>query len=726
MSNNPQERSLPSGLWNGVRNTTEPFDDAPNLLQDATNIYIPDPQVGSGVYARPGFSRGMWTSRTNFYKSEQYGTFPNQKGQCVYAYRGYTIIICGGQCYYIDGSTTTAATEFTPTNVLIDASARTFCTTLNNKLIVSDGVNPPWMTSPEDAWAATVINYEDATVLLSRGSPDTTLAVASVTTAVQDTTGVTTFTTVSAAGLTFPVGTVPIDQWAAWRVRYTTAGGLVLVSASANYSSGYASEAAAIAALPSVSVPTQFNVGYVTLKTKAGSTWVARTDALQGGASGNVASHTNYYAGTPTVWAAYGKPGIFTGALFFIMARLGSDYSDTSPTGIRSTVVWSEPNQPEVGYFQSNYDNQWTLTQTGTDPIYALEPSNVALYYFRQYSIGALQGAPGVDFRNTATHDTVSENIGCVAAATICSWGNIVYFADAQGRCNRFAYGGHVEKVWLQNRADFEAQAETGIAQAALVNFYACAFLDPNTNIYCLFGWANLNALPAAVTSIAVPRVGYAYDALTGRALGKWFMAGGNSTTIGLPIDCAGTVSSNGSTLVGVLSYQLGTVPTLNNSQPTTEGYLWTFVSVNVSGSASSLYFLDSTGERTTFYGTYQSLTTARLGYTTEKQMQVSQIRVVGSTTNNAAGLNVQAVVTSEYGTTSPLTAEQPIAANGIPMARIAATGDPVQAGTVGRSFQVVISNAGGTTFSDAVTQFVVYRVVADVIDRASSSFGDR
>lgn len=718
MSNIRTEQTFASGLWQGVRNTTEPFDDTSSLLQDATNIYIPDPEAGSGVYARPGFSRGMWTSRTDFYQSEQFGTFPNQKGQCVYAYRGYTIIICGGQCYYI-GPSDLFSTEFTPTNVLIDASARTFCTTLNNKLIVSDGVNPPWMTSPEDAWAATVINYDTAVVTLSRGAPDTTLAVASVTTAVQNAAGVTTFATVSSAGLTFPAGTVPNNQWAAWRVRYTTAGGLVLVAAAANYTTGYASEAAAIAAVPSVNVPTQFNVGYLTLQTKAGNTWIANTDALAGGATGHVAKSTTYYAGNPTVWAAYGRPVIFTGALFFVMARLGDDFSDTSPTGIRSTIVWSEPNQPSVGYAQTNYDNQWTLTQTGTAPIYALEASNVALYYFRQYSIGALQGAPGVDFRNTATHDTVSENIGCVAAATICTWGNLVYFADAQGRCNRFAFGGHVEKVWLQNRADYEAQAQTGIAQAAIVNAYACAFLDPNTNIYCLFGWANLNALPADPRDIAVPRFGLAYDALTGRSFGRWFMAGGSSTTIGLPIDCTGTVSSNGSTLVGILSYELGDIPNVNASQPTTQGYLWTFISVNVSGNSGSLYFLDSVGDRSAFYATYQSLTTARLGYSTLRQMQLSQIRVVSQD-------NAQAVVTSEYGVTNTLPAEYTSTSNTITMARIPVNGSPVPAGATGRSFQVVISNPGGTTYGDAINQWTVYKVEADATQLAASGFGDR
>ena len=49
------ERTLTSGLWHGVRNTSEPFDDTPDLLQDATNIVIPDPQAGSGAYGRPAF-----------------------------------------------------------------------------------------------------------------------------------------------------------------------------------------------------------------------------------------------------------------------------------------------------------------------------------------------------------------------------------------------------------------------------------------------------------------------------------------------------------------------------------------------------------------------------------------------------------------------------------------------------------------------------------------------
>src|SRR5690606_22099470 len=130
-------------------------------------------------------------------------------------------------------------------------------------------------------------------------------------------------------------------------------------------------------------------------------------------------------------------------AVFFILQTVEG-------VAARTTIAWSEPNQPGVGYQQTDYDNAWTLTQTSADPLYALAATNDALYYFRAFSIGAITGAPNVNFQNTATHDVVSGNVGCVESSTVRTFRNYVYFADAQSRPYRFAMGGAPEPIWQQ------------------------------------------------------------------------------------------------------------------------------------------------------------------------------------------------------------------------------------------------------------------------------------
>ena len=83
--------------------------------------------------------------------------------------------------------------------------------------------------------------------------------------------------------------------------------GIVLVSADTsaactatwltNSTAGYSTEALAIAALLSSSIPSgECVIGYTTVKTKASTAlWTAGTDALQGGTGGDVSADTNYY-----------------------------------------------------------------------------------------------------------------------------------------------------------------------------------------------------------------------------------------------------------------------------------------------------------------------------------------------------------------------------------------------------------------------------------------------
>ena len=91
------------------------------------------------------------------------------------------------------------------------------------------------------------------------------------------------------------LGTVPADTWALVAFDQVGAGTVTLVSAAANYTTGYATEALAIAAIPAVTAANA-RTAYLTLKTKAATQFIFATDSLAGGATGNVASATNYYS----------------------------------------------------------------------------------------------------------------------------------------------------------------------------------------------------------------------------------------------------------------------------------------------------------------------------------------------------------------------------------------------------------------------------------------------
>lgn len=95
------------------------------------------------------------------------------------------------------------------------------------------------------------------------------------------------------------LGTIPTAKWGLIVIERIADGTTSFVSAAANYTTGYASEALAIAAMPAKST-SKVPVGYLTiLATTPG--WVAGTDALAGGSGGTPATTTNYY-GTPSIY----------------------------------------------------------------------------------------------------------------------------------------------------------------------------------------------------------------------------------------------------------------------------------------------------------------------------------------------------------------------------------------------------------------------------------------
>lgn len=89
------------------------------------------------------------------------------------------------------------------------------------------------------------------------------------------------------------LGTIPASKWGVIKVQRVLAGTTTFVSGANNYTTGYDTEAEALAALPATTAD-RVHVGHITVLA-SGSGWVAGTDALAGGTGGNPATTTNYY-----------------------------------------------------------------------------------------------------------------------------------------------------------------------------------------------------------------------------------------------------------------------------------------------------------------------------------------------------------------------------------------------------------------------------------------------
>lgn len=104
------------------------------------------------------------------------------------------------------------------------------------------------------------------------------------------------------------LGTIPANTWGVIKCERATGGTMTFQSAAANYTTGYATEALAIAAMPATGA-NEVAVGYVTILA-SGDGWVAGTDALAGGTGGNPADGTNYYS-----YAGCADTGVYAAAL---------------------------------------------------------------------------------------------------------------------------------------------------------------------------------------------------------------------------------------------------------------------------------------------------------------------------------------------------------------------------------------------------------------------------
>lgn len=147
----------------GVRTTRDPYDDPPDLLYDLVNGYIPDLPGQSGAYWRPGFT--LLNGGNAIYTDPFDRPF---RGQGIYTHAmldGSTLnfIVLFGRLYRVNAALTSFE-NVTPVGPTIDPSpsTRVSFVSLNGQLVVSDGVNRPWVSTDPTAspLVGTYIDYD--------------------------------------------------------------------------------------------------------------------------------------------------------------------------------------------------------------------------------------------------------------------------------------------------------------------------------------------------------------------------------------------------------------------------------------------------------------------------------------------------------------------------------------------------------------------------------------
>lgn len=327
--------------------------------------------------------------------------------------------------------------------------------------------------------------------------------------------------------------------------------------------------------------------------------------------------------GSGTSWTAFGTPFIQAGCVGFVLGATSS----LSGLVKRIAILWSEPNQPAVGYMQTGYTDWWNLIQTSQRPITGVVGLNSGIVVFRDRGIGFIAGQLSGSFSSTTTNQLISDEIGLLAPATIARYRESIYFADQFGRPQLVETTTLREpQLWLQMRQYIESQtAAAGYATA--VQNVAIGVIEPNLNLYLV--------APFASSSLGVnnipPNVAFAFDAKTGNYVGRWTLAASfEMTSFGVQLD------ANGAQQLWVLG-------------PTAAGggtnRVWQFQRL------SAAAWTDTTPQTV-------SLTTNRLGYSSSIIWDAGDIGNLVTMNNAAVQIAIETPYTSNTveGTPSPAT----------------------------------------------------------------------
>jgi hypothetical protein len=213
----------------------------------------------------------------------------------------------------------------------------------------------------------------------------------------------------------------------------------------------------------------------------------------------------------------FGRPWIYYAKLFGIRA--------SDPT----EFVWSEEEDPTIGYDVGGYNNAWRLIQTDSSALRAGLGFNDGMVLLRARSGTIVTGAVGTEFQSTGTREGLSETIGSESPAALTVAGRNIFFLDADRRPQLLTIDGGIRGAAGSEQPLWSDARETIKNIPANSSAAAIGVYHPLLDVV-LFG------VPALGETR--PTFWLEYDALTGDFLGTW--TGFSATAAGVWTDLEG------------------------------------------------------------------------------------------------------------------------------------------------------------------------------------------
>lgn len=145
MAETDVEIPLEDGPWSGMLDSLSPTTRQPGKYLLGQNTYPLDPEIADGMVGRPGVRQmGAQLGAVGFRQGQ--GTFQFNKASGA----KFTVQIVGGKFYTLDWAgelwiEVVTAANLATAGIVLDKVSRVRFLDFQNKLLVSDGVNKPWL-----------------------------------------------------------------------------------------------------------------------------------------------------------------------------------------------------------------------------------------------------------------------------------------------------------------------------------------------------------------------------------------------------------------------------------------------------------------------------------------------------------------------------------------------------------------------------------------------------
>lgn len=312
-------------------------------------------------------------------------------------------------------------------------------------------------------------------------------------------------------------------------------------------------------------------------------------------------------------WSTWGPPTIYQDSVMWITATVPSGSAVEAGVGI----VWSEPNQPAVGYDQSGYADFWNFIETGSERLTGILGTNSGLFVWRESSITVAVGTPSINFSSTATRDARGDAVGTVCPWAIAIAEDNIFFLDNRGRPWMMSLAGQPQPIWEQLAT--AANTFFGVDQTDLP-YVAVGAIVPELNLYIFAS--------TYTTSYQSPFIANVFSADDGNYNGQWQIgpsAGSGINTIGEQLDASGM-------------RVLCVVGSLGAISPYYGGF------VSILSSVTAAQWADSPNAQNV------QITTAAMGFSASNIMNPDYVNIMVRSTDTIQAVNF----TGSNGNTSP------------------------------------------------------------------------